>query len=426
MSKLDDPSFAQTNSNTIYASLNNLLKNGIEIDKNLRQPTYYSRINLEEFKNEIFAIINHLLNNQKVPLWLSQRIAWYYCNKNLQNLIDFRDVDVFKRDKLVDFLRKSISKIIAEWFNEKSIDTSKSQLFSFSRYDNSSLTRPLKYSEFGLKNKRRIMEDKTSIYENSYLFSSNETNSLSKKRSSALFAVFDGHCGADCSQYVSIHLPMYIIQHEDFKDETKLDNLLIDSFSVINQRFSEKAHQESLKSGSTCCLALLNTTETNEERKRILHLAWCGDTQFCLVKNGKISYVTQEHKPNNPNERKRIEESGGQVTYASEAWRINGSLSVARSFGDINYQPCVTSRPDIEHLELDGTEDYFVIGCDGLWDTLKKNDLLDLVYENRNEIGVNVAELLVRKALENGSLDNITAIFVLLKDDLSQIEKPIY
>jgi serine/threonine protein phosphatase PrpC len=36
-----------------------------------------------------------------------------------------------------------------------------------------------------------------------------------------------------------------------------------------------------------------------------------------------------------------------------------------------------------------------------------------------------MAELLARKALENGSTDNITAIFVLLKDDLSQIEKPI-
>lgn len=64
MSKLDDLTFAATNSNTIHASLNHLLKNGIEIDKNLRQPTYYSRINLEEFKNEIFAIINHLLSNQ--------------------------------------------------------------------------------------------------------------------------------------------------------------------------------------------------------------------------------------------------------------------------------------------------------------------------------------------------------------------------
>ena len=136
--------------------------------------------------------------------------------------------------------------------------------------------------------------------------------------------------------------------------------------------------------------------------------------------------MSEEHKPNNPNEKKRIEESGGQVTFTSEAWRINGSLSVARSFGDINYHPYVTAEPEIKHLELDGTEDYFIIGCDGLWETLNKNAMLDLVYEKRNEIGVNISEILVRKALENGSMDNITAIFVLLRDDLSQIEKPIY
>ena len=67
MSKIDDLTiFNQltNSSSTIYASLNNLLKNGIEIDKNLRQPTYYSRINLDELKIEIFAIINNFLINQ--------------------------------------------------------------------------------------------------------------------------------------------------------------------------------------------------------------------------------------------------------------------------------------------------------------------------------------------------------------------------
>lgn len=121
---------------------------------------------------------------------------------------------------------------------------------------------------------------------------------------------------------------------------------------------------------------------------------------------------------------KRIEETGGTVSFVSDAWRVNGSLAVSRSFGDISYQPSVTQEPQLKHFDLDGTEDYFIIGCDGLWETLNKNDLLTIVYENRNEIGVNIAELLVRRALQNGSMDNITALFILLKDDLSLIEKP--
>ena len=92
--------------------------------------------------------------------------------------------------------------------------------------------------------------------------------------------------------------------------------------------------------------------------------------------------------------------------------------------GDLLYQPHVISDPQLKHIDLDGTEDYFIIGCDGLWEGLDQQKLLELVYDNRNESGVNMAELLVRKSLENGSMDNITAVFVLLRESLSQIEKP--
>ncbi len=50
-------------------------------------------------------------------------------------------------------------------------------------------------------------------------------------------------------------------------------------------------------------------------------------------------------------------------------------------------------------------------------------ELCSFVYENRNS-ETNLSELLVRKAKENGSSDNITAIFVLLKDDFDQISVP--
>ena len=58
-------------------------------------------------------------------------------------------------------------------------------------------------------------------------------------------------------------------------------------------------------------------------------------------------------------------------------------------------------------------------GCDGLWESLELDELCAFVYENRN-CG-NIAEALVKKAKENGSTDNITAIFVLLKDNIDLI-----
>ncbi len=98
------------------------------------------------------------------------------------------------------------------------------------------------------------------------------------------------------------------------------------------------------------------------------------------------------------------------------------------SKGDSDFQPSVISEPEIKHFDLDGSEDYFIIGCDGLWDTIDQNELCSFIYEqvatSEDKDSLNLAELLVRKAQSNGSLDNITAIFVLLKDDLTQITNP--
>lgn len=148
-----------------------------------------------------------------------------------------------------------------------------------------------------------------------------------------------------------------------------------------------------------------------------------------LVKNGQISFLTTEHKPDNEDEKARILAAGGNVSYVSNCWRVDGSLAVARSFGDIDYQPSVVSEPEIAHFELEGDEDYLIIGCDGLWETLDEREITTMIYDYALTAGVenpdvNISEFLVRKAQSNGSMDNITAIFVLLKESLSCLTKP--
>ena len=44
--------------------LNKMIENGIQIDKNLRQPTYYSSIYSDELCIESSCIITDLLSNQ--------------------------------------------------------------------------------------------------------------------------------------------------------------------------------------------------------------------------------------------------------------------------------------------------------------------------------------------------------------------------
>lgn len=72
--------------------------------------------------------------------------------------------------------------------------------------------------------------------------------------------------------------------------------------------------------------------------------------------------MSEAHKPNNEKEKERIEKLGGVVTYCSKDWRVNGVLSVARSFGDIDYQPFVTSTPDYVEIDIDSEDEYLIIG----------------------------------------------------------------
>ena len=147
-----------------------------------------------------------------------------------------------------------------------------------------------------------------------------------------------------------------------------------------------------------------------------LVVAWCGDTQMCLTRDGAIkqpNVITSVHKPDSSDEKERIEREGGCVSYLSNAWRINGSLSVSRSFGDVDYQPCVIATPDILNVQLESGDEFIVIGCDGLWEALTFESVNAFVRENLQSN--NLAELLALKAKDEGSLDNITVIFIQLK-----------
>lgn len=61
---------------------------------------------------------------------------------------------------------------------------------------------------------------------------------------------YKGHCGLEAAQYVSVHLPFYLLQQSGFfkalasPDRSEIERLLAESFSVINERFTKKAVDE--------------------------------------------------------------------------------------------------------------------------------------------------------------------------------------
>ena len=47
---------------------------------------------------------------------------------------------------------------------------------------------------------------------------------------------------------------------------------------------------------------------------------------------------------------------------------------------DVENKPAVTSEADVVSIELDGTEDHFVMACDNIWDVIRPSKVPQLVY----------------------------------------------
>jgi protein phosphatase 1L len=57
--------------------------------------------------------------------------------------------------------------------------------------------------------------------------------------------------------------------------------------------------------------------------------------------------VSRDHKPDQTDERQRIEEAGGFVMWAG-TWRVGGVLAVSRAFGDKLLKQYVVADPEIK------------------------------------------------------------------------------
>lgn len=59
-------------------------------------------------------------------------------------------------------------------------------------------------------------------------------------------------------------------------------------------------------------------------------------------------------------------------------------MTQINSFSGLNtlilIDPKVSAEPDVEVIDLDGDEDFVVLGCDGLWDNLTEDDVALTIY----------------------------------------------
>ncbi|XP_034473306.1 protein phosphatase 1E [Drosophila innubila] len=266
------------------------------------------------------------------------------------------------------------------------------------------------HSAAAIKNKPRKMEDRHVCLERY-----GEMYQLEKHSDCRFFGVFDGHSGALSACYVTSQIPQ-LLAHQlqrpvpaTGSGEHNVDfyrNAFETAFLQADERFAQKR----ITSGTTAVCALI----TGEQQ---LYIAWVGDSKALLVGKRTQLQLVKPHKPESPDERRRIEVSGGAVIHAQGQWRVNGILNVGRSIGDYSLE-AVIAEPDFVDVQLSEAHDFLILGTDGLWDHVPESIIVDTIYECLAEATTqldDIPKLLVDAAKDHDSQDNITVVLVLLK-----------
>jgi serine/threonine protein phosphatase PrpC len=237
------------------------------------------------------------------------------------------------------------------------------------------------------------------------------------------FAVFDGHGGSQCSSFVSKRMKEELVSKGMPKDDDTMRSLVMQ----LDGEFLESKQP----SGSTGTFAIVQP-ESAEGRMH-LRIGNIGDSRVLLGRadgtmvegTGTDGGLTTDHKPDNADERARIQRTGGTVEFVQGVPRVNGDLAVSRAFGDEHHkksgpsaeeQP-VSAVPEFTSLSCDST-DFLMLVCDGISEgTFPNREVVQLAAAelrkgDRPDPGA-AATSICNMALDKGSTDNLSCMIVL-------------
>nr|GEV82812.1 probable protein phosphatase 2C 60 [Tanacetum cinerariifolium] len=267
---------------------------------------------------------------------------------------------------------------------------------------------------------------------------------LDLDNSTSFFGVYDGHGGQAVSKFCAKFLHQQVIKHEAYsagdigtaaqKSFLRMDEMMcgqrgwrelailgnkMDQFSGMIEGLIWSPRSGNLKAlednwspeegphsnydgptcGSTACVAIIHNNQ--------LVVANAGDSRCVLSRKGegmfgrsewnakkenheqcrRLAYnLSKDHKPDLEVEKERIYKAGGYIQFG----RVNGSLNLSRAIGDMELKrdktlppekQILTANPDINSVELCDDDDFLVLACDGIWDCMSSQQLVDFVSE---------------------------------------------
>ncbi|XP_026193565.1 protein phosphatase 1F [Cyclospora cayetanensis] len=285
-------------------------------------------------------------------------------------------------------------------------------------------------------------------------------------------AVYDGHAGSDCAEYAASHLHKNLLscyrqihrtverrrqeealrhggkrrkqqhasqwlqqlnlstealRHEERRLSVEVEALVrscFSAFSLTDKNYLGRASSSLAKNaGTTACLAIFFGPDDSGVLQLIT--AHAGDSRAVLCRDGEAIRLTEDHKPNSPAERKRIEKAGGQVMQIQGVWRVMASdqrggrtvgLATARALGDSALKrpkPLVISNPTVHVHTLHFDRDAFlVLASDGIFDVLSDEEVVKLIFSRLPRTPAEASQLVVDEAVARGGTDDKTCTVI--------------
>jgi serine/threonine protein phosphatase PrpC len=273
----------------------------------------------------------------------------------------------------------------------------------------------------------------TKVNQDSFLVLQNQYNF----KDFNIFSVLDGHGinGHLVSRFITKYFTSFFKnnkkmnsnENEDavyYRLKKKDNDIMKRAFRHAERDLERNSDIDANFSGTTCVMVL----QVGEK----LLCANVGDSRAILVKNNNVIIpLSIDQKPDDPEEKKRIEECGGEISQFEEDGEKSGpfrvwkkgeaypGIAMSRSIGDyIATSLGVIPVPKFIDEKLDSDSKFIVVASDGVWEFLDNQKVADMVmpfYKKDDPDGA--CKALIKESTqwwnqEDVVVDDITVIVV--------------
>eukprot|EP00026_Physarum_polycephalum_P010656 Phypoly_transcript_10825.p1 GENE.Phypoly_transcript_10825~~Phypoly_transcript_10825.p1 ORF type:complete len:330 (+),score=54.17 Phypoly_transcript_10825:147-1136(+) len=240
-------------------------------------------------------------------------------------------------------------------------------------------------------------------------------DNLSNNNGAAYFAIFDGHASDAYSAHASNNTHKFIFESESFQ-KGDYTSAILEGLKKEDDELFDKFHKVEL-GGSTATVCLIVGNK--------LYLGNLGDSSSVLAVNEggvlKGYRISKDHKPDDPQEKARIEAAGGHVV-GDRVVGPSSAINMSRAIGDFTFKmplnrqqgDWIASMPHlIDPITITQNTPFLILASDGLWNVMG-NRAVQVVNELKNK-GFRPDDIAKIMAHECGCVphaDNTTVIVV--------------